>query len=100
MNLFTLDNSNYMGCYMFTNYENNQATTPIIPPIPMSIIRETLTIPQAAAGSMGSAETVYIIKVKGEIINVKSSVIWATVTVTIYNECSAATITSSPSAIS
>jgi hypothetical protein len=100
MDLFTFDNSNYMGCYMFTNYENDLVTTPITPPIPMSIISRTLTIPQAAAGSMASAQTVYIIKVKGEIIDEKDTEVWATVTVTIKNECSTASITSSPSAIS
>jgi hypothetical protein len=59
----------------------------------MSIISHTLTIPQAAAGSFALAQQVYVIKVKGEIVNRPSTVVWATVTVTINNECSIASIT-------
>jgi hypothetical protein len=68
LNTLTYNPKTYVGCYTFTNYEVDQVTTPIIPPIPITATYPTVNIPATSAGAIGAvASKVYTVKIKATV---------------------------------
>jgi phospholipase C len=95
MSLFTYDTNN-PSCYTFTNYESNQTTTPIVPPISMTVNYPQVTIPATIAGAISVPVLNYTVKIQAT-IPATGVYQWGTLTLTINHECSAATFISIPS---
>jgi hypothetical protein len=68
LNTFTYNAATYPTCYTFTYYEVDQVTTPIVPPVPLTIAYPTVTIPKIPSGAIGLVSTkVYTLKIKATV---------------------------------
>jgi len=54
LDTFSYSKKTYIGCYTFTNYEIDLVTTPITPPIPMTVAYPSVNIPATLSGAIGA----------------------------------------------